>query len=233
MAILVIKPYPEDATVTVNGNTATNNYFTITAGDFALINVSKSNYVTSSSRIQINEDLYLNVRLEKVKDSGGGSGDMNNPMTTQGDIIVGGNGGDPARLGIGSAGEVLKVNSSGTGLEYGTGGGSGDMTNPMTTAGDIIVGGNGGDPARLGIGNDGQILKVVSGALAYADEAAGGMNNPMTTQGDLIVGGTSGTPQRLGIGTAGQILKVNSQANGFEFANESGGGGSVDIVYWD
>ena len=176
MPVLVIRPYPEDATVTVNGNTATNNYFTITAGDFALINVSKNNYVTSSSRIQINEDLYLNVRLEKVKDSGGGSGDMNNPMTTQGDIIVGGTGGDPTRLGIGSAGEVLKVNSSGTGLEYGTGGGSGDMTNPMTTAGDVIVGGVSGTPTRLGMGTAGQVLKVNASAtgLEFADESGGG-----------------------------------------------------------
>ena len=50
-----------------------------------------------------------------------GGNDVSNPMTTAGDLIVGGLSGSPTRLGIGSAGQVLKVNSSGTGLEYGAG----------------------------------------------------------------------------------------------------------------
>ena len=53
--------------------------------------------------------------------AGGGSG-MTNPMTTAGDIIVGGASGTPTRLGLGTAGQVLKVNAAGTGLEYGAGG---------------------------------------------------------------------------------------------------------------
>lgn len=48
-----------------------------------------------------------------------------NPMTTAGDIIVGGSQGAPARLPIGTAGQVLKVNSGATGLEWGSGGGGG------------------------------------------------------------------------------------------------------------
>tara|TARA_R100001509_G_scaffold150688_2_gene109796 strand:- start:1565 stop:2398 length:834 start_codon:yes stop_codon:yes gene_type:complete len=43
------------------------------------------------------------------------------PTTTQGDIIVRGASAD-GRLAIGSAGQVLKVNSSANGLEYGVGG---------------------------------------------------------------------------------------------------------------
>jgi hypothetical protein len=43
----------------------------------------------------------------------------------------------------------------------------GGMTNPMTTAGDIIVGGTGGAPQRLGAGSNGQILAVSSGAPAW------------------------------------------------------------------
>jgi hypothetical protein len=45
-------------------------------------------------------------------------------------------------------------------------GGSG-MTNPMTTAGDIIVGGASGAPARLAKGSDGQVLRMASGVQAY------------------------------------------------------------------
>ena len=44
------------------------------------------------------------------------------PTTTQGDLIVRGASADE-RLGIGAAGKSLKVNSSGNGLEYGSGGG--------------------------------------------------------------------------------------------------------------
>jgi hypothetical protein len=55
----------------------------------------------------------------------------------------------------------------------GTGGGGGGMTNPMTTAGDIIVGGTGGTPQRLGIGSNGQILAVSSGAPAWQDIPVG------------------------------------------------------------
>jgi hypothetical protein len=44
---------------------------------------------------------------------------------------------------------------------------SGGMTNPMTTAGDIIKGGVAGAAGRLGIGNTGDVLTVVAGAPAW------------------------------------------------------------------
>ena len=47
-------------------------------------------------------------------------GSSASPTTTQGDVIVRGASAD-GRLAIGSAGQVLKVNSSANGLEYGTG----------------------------------------------------------------------------------------------------------------
>ena len=83
------------------------------------------------------------------------------------------------------------------------------LTNPMTTAGDIIVGGTDGAPARLAKGTNGQILKMVSGAIAWAAEATG-FSNPMTTAGDIIVGGTAGAAARLAKGTDGQSLQMVS-----------------------
>lgn len=50
----------------------------------------------------------------------------------------------------------------------------GGLANPMTTAGDLIVGGASGVPARLGIGTEGQVPTVRSGALVYDTPAAGG-----------------------------------------------------------
>ncbi len=50
-------------------------------------------------------------------------GGMENPMTTEGDIIVGGASGIPSRLAKGTAGQVLKVGE--TGIEWGEAGGGG------------------------------------------------------------------------------------------------------------
>lgn len=48
---------------------------------------------------------------------------------------------------------------------------SGGMTNPMTTAGDIIYGGSGGTPTRLPIGTAGQTLHIVGGVPTWKDSA--------------------------------------------------------------
>lgn len=54
---------------------------------------------------------------------------LTNPMTAAGDIIVGSTGGTPARLGMGSALQVLRVNSAGTALEYAAAASGGSLTN--------------------------------------------------------------------------------------------------------
>jgi hypothetical protein len=54
---------------------------------------------------------------------------MTNPMTTTGDVIYSSSGSTPARLGIGTAGQVLQVNSGATAPEWATAaGGGGGMT---------------------------------------------------------------------------------------------------------
>lgn len=74
------------------------------------------------------------------------------------------------------------------------GGGSGSgMTNPMQAAGDIIVGGAGGDPTRLAAGGDGQELILSSGTAAWAGETTWTvptLGNGWTSGGgaDAIVG---------------------------------------------
>lgn len=48
------------------------------------------------------------------------------------------------------------------------------MSNPMTTAGDIIIGGTSGAPQRLAAGTDTYVLTMVSGAPAWAAGGGGG-----------------------------------------------------------
>jgi len=48
------------------------------------------------------------------------------------------------------------------------------IINPLTTSGDLLVGGAAGAPARLGVGSNGQVLSVVSGAPAWAAASGSG-----------------------------------------------------------
>jgi len=99
------------------------------------------------------------------------------------------------------------------------------LQNPMTAAGDLIVGGEDGAADKLAKGTDGKVLKMVSGAPAWADDE-GGMENPMTAAGDMIIGGADGAAERLGKGTDGQVLSMVSGAPAWAAAQ---GGGHA---YW-
>jgi hypothetical protein len=61
------------------------------------------------------------------------------------------------------------VKASGTTISYDN---STYITNPLTTAGDIFIGGVSGTPSRLAIGANGTILGVVSGTLSWQNGAS-------------------------------------------------------------
>lgn len=50
----------------------------------------------------------------------------------------------------------------------------GDMSNPMTTSGDVIYGGASGTPTRLAKGTDGDVLTLASGLPSWAAGGGGG-----------------------------------------------------------
>ena len=154
------------------------------------------------------------------------SAKMANPMTTAGDIIVGGTSGAPARMAKGSANDVLAMDALGTGEQWR----DPNTLTPITSEGDLIVGGAGGYPERLAKGAEGKVLKAGATGLQWGDDSAG-MTNPMTTQGDVIYGASSGTPTRLAKGTAGQVLTMNSGATAPEWKTPSGGGGGGTQLY--
>lgn len=56
-------------------------------------------------------------------------------------------------------------------------GGGGGMSNPMNTAGDIIIGGTSGAPQRLAAGTDTYVLTMVSGVPAWAAAGSGSLTN--------------------------------------------------------
>ena len=121
------------------------------------------------------------------------------PMTTPGDMIVGGVAGAAGRLAVGATAQVLTVVAGAPAWAAAT---------PMTAPGDLIRGGAAGAPTRLPIGAETQALTVVGGVPAWTPPTYGGMTNPMTAPNDLIVGSTGGGAVRLGVGVAGQVLAV-------------------------
>jgi hypothetical protein len=97
-----------------------------------------------------------------------------NPETTLGDISYRSSTANvKTRLPLGTAGQVLKVNSGATAPEWATD--ASGMTNPMTTTGDTIYSSSGSTPARLGIGSAGQVLTVASGIPSWSTPSTGAM----------------------------------------------------------
>ena len=124
--------------------------------------------------------------------------------TAAGQIVIGGAGGSTSTLAIGSANQILRVNSGATAPEWFT---PTYMTNPMTTAGDIIYGGTSGAPTRLAAGSNGQFLQYSTTSNAPQWVTFSSLANPMNAAGQMIYGGTSGTPAAVAAGTSGQVLK--------------------------
>jgi Avian adenovirus fibre, N-terminal len=86
--------------------------------------------------------------------------------------------------------------------------GGGSLTDPMTSAGDLLYRNVSNVTSRLPAGTTGQVLQVTApGVVAWANNPSGFID-PMTTAGDFIYKNSSGTTTRLPLGTIGQVLTV-------------------------
>lgn len=116
----------------------------------------------------------------------------NSLVSTKGDIIYASAANTPARLGIGSKGQFLTVSSgvpawtSITKSTVGLGNVTNDAQIPKsigTTAGDIIYWSGANTPVRLGIGSNGQVLKISGGVPTWGTD-----NNDNTKVTQNILG---------------------------------------------
>jgi hypothetical protein len=115
---------------------------------------------------------------------------QNSIVDAKGDLISATANDTPARLALGTNGQVLKVNTAtATGLEWAAD--STGMTNPMTTTGDTIYSSSGSTPARLGIGSTGQVLTVTAGLPAWATPTAAAQDFTLISSSGLSTGTTT------------------------------------------
>jgi hypothetical protein len=108
-------------------------------------------------------------------------------------------------LSPGTVGQVLTSGGGSANLTWTTP--SPGFINPMNSVGDLIVGGTAGAATRLGIGGNGQVLSVVSGAPSWA---AAGTASPLTTKGDIYLYSTIN--DRLAVGIDNKIPTADSTA---------------------
>jgi hypothetical protein len=139
-----------------------------------------------------------------------------NPGTTAGDIDYYTSSTAKARVAIGTAGQVLKVNSGGTAPEWAT---TADQT-PLTTKGDVFTFST--EDARIGVGADGTVLTANSSEPTGLEWATPSDQTPLTTKGDVFTFST--VDARIGVGANGTVLTADSaETTGLKWAAPAGG----------
>jgi hypothetical protein len=133
---------------------------------------------------------------------------MTNPMTTTGDTIYSSSGSTPARLGIGTAGQVLKVNSGATAPEWASSGG-------MTLISETVASANSGLTLGTISGSFKQLILVWNSVRHSGSGSAFGLrfNNDSGTnyyvtgfQGSGGTFTTNGTAQNHLGGSATEVI---------------------------
>lgn len=117
-----------------------------------------------------------------------------------------------------AAGSNVQLSESGQTITIGV---PNAMTNPMTAAGDLMVGGIGGTPQRLPVGSNGQVLEVVNGTPTWANLSGGG-SPASTVQPVGAIGG---------VGTSTNYAREDHVHQGVHSLAVSGNGGLTgDVV---
>lgn len=180
----------------------------------------------NSNNVNITGGTIIGINSLSIADGGTGAGDKTSafdnlsPLTAAGDILTH-DGTNNVHLNIGSAGQVLKVNSTASGVIWGN-----DAGTVLSAQGDLLTR-DAADEKRLPIGSVGQFLKVnnagtepewatlgtMSAQNANAVNITGGTISGLTTPLAVASGGTG----LNALGTAGKCLSVNKTEDALEY----------------
>ena len=142
-------------------------------------------------------------------------------LDAKGDLVVASAADTPAKLAVGSDGQVLIADSSAPeGVAWATE----PTADIVTTKGDMLVATGPDTLVRLPVGSDNQVLVADStqteGVKWSSETDPNSINKAIIdAKGDLIVGTADDTPARLPVGIDGKVLTANSATSeGVEWA---------------
>lgn len=136
---------------------------------------------------------------------------MVNPMTTAGDLIVGGTDGAPQRLAMGAASEVLRVNAGGTGLEFAAPTGSGDML--LGTA-QTVTAAKTYNAGTLKIASGGDIIDANNNELIKFTATASAVNEVTIANGTDAAAATTGVVLSATGGSTNVAITLTPKGSG-------------------
>lgn len=105
------------------------------------------------------------------------------------------------------------------------------VTNPMTAAGDLIVGGTSGAPARLAKGIDGQVLSLASGTPAWTAPPSGGVTSVSATAPITSTGGTTPTIALSPIANANVAINAAIQSDKISVSTGNSTNGATGVGF--
>ena len=126
------------------GMTIFQGFFNV-SGNGGSSGIVKANYkkamdIGETYDLSVIDTLGSGLSMSGNELSATGTGDMSNPMTAKGDIIVGGTSGTPTKLAKGTSGQVLMMNTAGTTPEWKTPSTISDTWRPVQVNGSEILG---------------------------------------------------------------------------------------------
>lgn len=135
-------------------------------------------------------------------------------LDAKGDLVVASAADTPAKLSVGTNGQVLIADSS---APLGVAWATDPTTDIVTTKGDMLVATGPDTLVRLPVGTNNQVLvadSTTTEGVKWSSETDPNSINKsiINAKGDLVVGLSDDTPTRLGVGTNGQYLVADSAA---------------------